>query len=263
MATTHPQSVSWSCLSVVILTFALVLGGAPPAEAANPSTQTVINRILAETNKARTAEGKSTLVINTQMNTVAQKWSQKMASANTLSHNSSFSAQIPSGWRGAAENVAMGYSYTQVTGAWMNSPGHRTNILGTYTHIGIGVAYTSSGAPYYTQVFGRYSKTLNGDQAVSSSRPSAKAMKKGKVRITGKAQVGKRLKVKRSGFTAGAKYTYRWYAGGKAIPKATKASYKIASKYRGKRISVRVTAKKSGYSSVKVTSAKTKKVAKR
>ena len=56
--------------------------------------------------------------------------------------------------RGWAENIAMGYPTPEaVTAGWMNSPGHRANILLTWTtHMGIGVAY-GPGGPYWTQVF--------------------------------------------------------------------------------------------------------------
>lgn len=57
-------------------------------------------------------------------------------------------------WRSAAENVAYGYpSATAVMGAWMNSTGHRRNILSSNTHIGVGLAYGADGLPYWTQVF--------------------------------------------------------------------------------------------------------------
>ncbi|GAA3328549.1 hypothetical protein GCM10020331_072940 [Ectobacillus funiculus] len=52
----------------------------------------------------------------------------------------------------AGENIAKGQrSADEVVTAWMNSPGHRANILnGNYTHIGIG--HTSS-QDYWTQMF--------------------------------------------------------------------------------------------------------------
>ena len=40
--------------------------------------------------------------------------------------------------------------------AWMNSPGHRANILnGTFTQIGIGLAYAPDGTPYWAMELGR------------------------------------------------------------------------------------------------------------
>ncbi len=59
-------------------------------------------------------------------------------------------------YRALGENVAFGYaSASAVVDAWMNSPGHRANILSaSFTQIGIAVAYSAQGLPYYTQFFG-------------------------------------------------------------------------------------------------------------
>ena len=56
-----------------------------------------------------------------------------------------------------AENVALGYPNAEtVVQGWMNSRGHRHNILdGTVEETGIGIARSSAGGLYYCQVFGR------------------------------------------------------------------------------------------------------------
>jgi len=57
---------------------------------------------------------------------------------------------------GFAENVAAGQPTAQsVMTAWLNSSGHKANIEGNYTHIGIGVAKDQNGSKYYTQIFYR------------------------------------------------------------------------------------------------------------
>ena len=58
-------------------------------------------------------------------------------------------------YRSAGENIAMGQtSPQQVMEGWMNSSGHRANILNTsYTKIGVGIARNSSGRYYWTQHF--------------------------------------------------------------------------------------------------------------
>lgn len=55
----------------------------------------------------------------------------------------------------AAENIAYGQKTAQeVMNSWMNSPGHKANILSnTVTHIGVGVAKASNGTLYFTQLF--------------------------------------------------------------------------------------------------------------
>ncbi len=65
-----------------------------------------------------------------------------------------FDPVVPNPYYGVAENIAMGYSTPQqVMEGWMNSPGHRANILnGGYTHIGVGVC--DGCGKHWTQCFG-------------------------------------------------------------------------------------------------------------
>lgn len=58
-------------------------------------------------------------------------------------------------WRTYGENIAMGHSSPgEVMAAWMNSPGHRANILEPqFTHLGVGVHSSYQGGPWWTQNF--------------------------------------------------------------------------------------------------------------
>jgi hypothetical protein len=80
--------------------------------------------------------------------------------------------------------------------------------------------------------------------------------------IKGTAKVGKRLSVRSKGaWTApGHSFTYQWLRNGKAISRATKSSYKLTKKDRKKKISLRVSARRSGYPTVAATSRTTKRV---
>ncbi|MDT0185719.1 CAP domain-containing protein [Microbacterium oleivorans] len=152
--------------SAIALTavLALSLSVAPAASASaatsvscTGTTQAAVQkRVLADVNAARKAKGKKPLTLNASMSKVAVAWSTKQAAANRMSHNPKYSSQIPAGWTRAAENVAFGYTPAKVTPAWMKSTGHRANILGSYNRIGIGVACSKRGLPFYTQVFGSY-----------------------------------------------------------------------------------------------------------
>lgn len=113
-------------------------------------------RILADTNGYRVQAGLAPLTMTRAMNAVATTWSQDMAGRKTMDHNPSYASQMPPGWTRAGENVAYGYAYTDVTKGWYDSPGHRANLLGDYTTIGIGAAKASDGRFYYTQNFGKY-----------------------------------------------------------------------------------------------------------
>lgn len=110
-------------------------------------------------NEVRAEYGLSALKLNTELCDVARAKSQDMKDKNYFSHTSPtygspFDMMKTFGisYRTAGENIAMGYSTPEkVVDAWMNSEGHRANILNaSYKEIGIG--YVSSGN-YWTQMF--------------------------------------------------------------------------------------------------------------
>lgn len=113
-------------------------------------------RILQDTNAFRAQNGRPALVEMSQLDTVAQNWTQYMATTGDFRHNTSFFAQFPGDPSAGAENVAYGYPLETVVGGWIASTGHRANLLGSYTHIGIGFARSTSGRTYFTQNFARY-----------------------------------------------------------------------------------------------------------
>ncbi|MDQ7993335.1 MAG: GH92 family glycosyl hydrolase, partial [Propionicimonas sp.] len=100
----------------------------------------------------------------------------------------------------------------------------------------------------------------------ATSSPSAK-VKAGaisvtrKAKVTGTAKVGKTLKVAAGKYSPGsAKATYTWLRNGRVISGATSSKYKLKSRDRGKKISVRVTVRASGYTTRQYATATTKKV---
>lgn len=120
--------------------------------------QAAIDQILADTNAFRAAHGKPALTLSTEMTTVARNWSQHMATTGEFTHNPDYAKQIPAGWTRAGENIAAGYALDAVVQGWIDSPRHRDNLLGDFTHLGVGyvsqpgTTYTR----YYTQVFAKY-----------------------------------------------------------------------------------------------------------
>ena len=68
--------------------------------------------------------------------------------------------------------------------------------------------------------------------------------------ISGSARVGHTLTAKPGKWTADTALSYRWYANGKAIKSATKTTYFVPASLRGKKITVQVTGKKAGYTTV-------------
>ena len=79
--------------------------------------------------------------------------------------------------------------------------------------------------------------------------------------ISGTAKVKKTLTAGTRGWMSGVSVGYQWLRNGSNISSATRSTYKLAKSDRGKRISVRISVTKEGYTSVTSTSAQTKKVA--
>lgn len=107
-------------------------------------------------NQSRAGSGLGPLALNPAMSQVALNWANQMAANNAMSHNPDYSSQIPGGWSRAAENVAQGYpSGSAVHQGWMNSSGHRANILGDFTDIGI-AHISAGGTTWSVEVFAKY-----------------------------------------------------------------------------------------------------------
>lgn len=77
----------------------------------------------------------------------AQNWAEHLARIGRLEHSNLASGYRAGSWCGLAENVGMGPSVAGLHGAFLNSAGHRANIMNrSYTHMGTGVAKSG---PYY------------------------------------------------------------------------------------------------------------------
>lgn len=110
-------------------------------------------------NEIRTQNGLNTLAYDWQLGRVARIKSQDMKDNRYFAHNSpvygtpfQMIRNFGISFRSAGENIAKGYVTPQaVVNGWMNSSGHRANILNAkYTHIGVGFV---SGGNYWTQMF--------------------------------------------------------------------------------------------------------------
>lgn len=110
-------------------------------------------------NKERTSRGLKPLTQNWELSRVARYKSQDMKDNRYFAHNSptygspgKMIRDFGISYRSYGENIAKGYSTPQaVVDGWMNSSGHRQNILNpSFTQIGVG--YVASGN-YWTQMF--------------------------------------------------------------------------------------------------------------
>jgi uncharacterized protein YkwD len=136
-----------------------------PSTAAPVPGGGVTAAVVTLTNAERAKAGCRPLTVDATLTAVAQAHSQDMATNDYFDHNSQdgmtpFDRMTAAGYRfsTAAENIAAGQRTPQdVMTAWMNSPGHRANILNcALTQIGVGYATDSSSdyGVYWTQDFG-------------------------------------------------------------------------------------------------------------
>ena len=117
------------------------------------------SEVIRLVNEIRSKNGLKALEADWELSRVARIKSQDMKDNNYFSHTSpvygspfNMIKNFGISYKSAAENIAKGQSTPQaVVNAWMNSQGHRANILNSsYTKIGVG--YVQNGN-YWTQMF--------------------------------------------------------------------------------------------------------------
>jgi uncharacterized protein YkwD len=121
------------------------------------SVEAEVHRLV---NEHRTEMGLPTLEWNDIIANECRQHSQEMAYAHTINHDG-FNERINKigvtiSWNWAGENVAYNYSAQGAVTAWLNSPGHKSNIESNSNLTGVGVAY-DGGTIYFTQIFIRSS----------------------------------------------------------------------------------------------------------
>lgn len=123
------------------------------------STLVFEKKVVALVNAERAKQGLSALTYDWELSRVARYKSQDMKDRGYFSHTSPtygspFQMMKSFGitYKSAGENIAKGYQTPEaVVNGWMNSSGHRANILNaSFTHIGVG--YVANGH-YWTQMF--------------------------------------------------------------------------------------------------------------
>jgi uncharacterized protein YkwD len=115
---------------------------------------------LSVTNSDRAANGLDPLAWNAQLGGLAQSWSEHLAATGQLvDQNLDALLQTPtySGFSDLKENILSGpctFTAAQIEAAFMNSPGHKANVLGNFTVMGIGVKCNGTNL-FVTVDFGR------------------------------------------------------------------------------------------------------------
>lgn len=125
---------------------------APPASDSMDRAEQVTALVNAERAKA----GLPALTLNRELSANATVRAREIINSfsHTRPNGSSFSSAITLSYRTAGENIAYGYSSAEsVMNGWMNSAGHKANILkSSYTQIGVGVV-ENRGTLYWVQLF--------------------------------------------------------------------------------------------------------------
>jgi uncharacterized protein YkwD len=133
---------------------------ATPSPTGNAALEAAVLEIV---NTERAKAGCAPVANNDKLTAAARGHSADMAARNYFSHTTpegvDFVTRINNTgyrWSGAGENIAKGQrTPADVMNAWMNSAGHKANILNCgFKDLGVGVAADSSGTLLWTQDFG-------------------------------------------------------------------------------------------------------------
>jgi len=159
--------------------------------------------------------------------------------------------------------VKVGKTVTAAKGTWSPTPSSYS-----YQWYRDGVAISGATKSTYKLVAADAGKKLTvkvtAKRSGYASQPktsAAKTVAKGTFstaptpKISGTVKVGKTVSVTVGTWSPSASFTYQWYRSGTAISGATSKSYKLVAADAGKKLTVKVTAKKSGYTSKSKTSA--------
>ena len=154
------------CTAVLLAAFLVGTGQAArmtPVDAATPAAVTAT--LVDLTNAERVHAGMAPLDADARLSQAAQLEANQLAAIGQFAHvlpdapypaPSDRLAAADYRWRSYGENIASGHRADIVMRRWMESPGHRANILSEkFTEIGIGYGIAPDGLRYYVQVFGK------------------------------------------------------------------------------------------------------------
>lgn len=128
---------------------ALLTAGWITAASATPADESSMVSLI---NGERSASGLSTLCTHGDLTAFARNHTGDMIAEGSIFHSSNLGSAA-TGWSAMGENVGMGPNVSVLHSAFMNSSGHRANILGDYNHIGVGIDLADNGTMFVTVVF--------------------------------------------------------------------------------------------------------------
>ncbi len=142
-------------VALAVAVMSLGLGHAP---AMAGSAGTFVSKI----NSERAARGLAPLEVYWDLADDATAHAKRMMDKDDLYHNPNLGS-VTTGWSKLAENIGVGPDAGRLHDAFMDSSGHRKNILGDYNYVGVGVAVEPSGKLWVSVVFMKGPPGLVGD----------------------------------------------------------------------------------------------------
>jgi uncharacterized protein YkwD len=134
--------------SLIMICAGLTTAMAPPQitdQNPVPALHPIDARVIEKTNAQRVRHGLRPLMVDRRLLMSARRHAAWMTNRRSMTHTS----------QPVGENIAMGQrSSSEVMNSWMNSSGHRANILNPgYTRIGVAAYTTPGGTTYWCQQF--------------------------------------------------------------------------------------------------------------
>jgi len=149
-------------LIMVLAVAVMVFGMAIPAFAGPEGT------LVSKINSSRAANGLAPLETYWDLTDDARVHSSRMLDKGEIYHSSSLGS-VTGVWDALGENVGMGVDLNGLHSAFMNSSGHRANILGNYNYVGVGVKTDDNGVHWVTVIFMRAAPGLNGGDTTTTT----------------------------------------------------------------------------------------------
>jgi hypothetical protein len=150
---------------IVLAITVMVVGVAIPAFAGPEGT--LISRI----NSSRSASGLAPLETYWDLSDDARAHSAAMMDRGEIYHSTSLGS-VTGVWQALGENVGVGADLNAMHDAFMASSSHRSNILGDYNYVGVGVKTDDAGNSWVTVIFMKAAAGLNGETTTTTQPPA-------------------------------------------------------------------------------------------
>lgn len=137
-------------------------GKASGLPARSEAARALADELVEAHNRTRLAHGRPSLEVDPALQAAARQHALEMARRHRMTHRGADGSTAADRirtegyrYRRAGENVAQGQpTVDSVMNAWMKSPPHRRNVLGTFSQIGTACATDSTGTLYWCVTFG-------------------------------------------------------------------------------------------------------------